>query len=414
MKITVVVLVYNRYDNLRHWLNCWKKVNKGNYELIVIHNVDTALDTFDFRDLCNANKVKYIPRQNIGYDIGAFQDVCYNRLDGFPEWERILWITDDTFPMSYDFVGVFNAKMHPTVGVVCMQISLSYKRHIRTTGFMIDKSVAIKLRFPKNPILTKEDCYQFEHRHPKITFYQQIVRLGLKVIQVAPNAISPLWDSGYHKRVRRGIEHKILFGEYKAVEPKNIDLSKHNEQVHSVTFICTIYNGYPQIISSLLQQTNPNWILWLIHDGPGNVIDVPNDPRIKLIYTPQRIGNYGHSYRAEYLQQVTTEYVVITNNDNYHVPVYIEYMMQGFSNGTVGVYCSDMVHSYKAWQVIPCSLRLGYIDCASMMLKSEAAKRVGWKDITSHSADWTFFSDLIANYGDDKFVKVKGCLLIHN
>jgi len=73
-----------------------------------------------------------------------------------------------------------------------------------------------------------------------------------------------------------------------------------------------------------------------------------------------------------------------------------------------------MVHSYKTWQVIPCSLRLGFIDCAGVMARKDVAHEVGWRDTQSHSSDWTYFNDIIQKYGADKWTKVQGCLLIHN
>lgn len=88
-------------------------------------------------------------------------------------------------------------------------------------------------------------------------------------------------------------------------------------------------------------------------------------------------------------------------------------MLKGFGDGVIATYCESMVHSYKAWGVIPCSLKRGYIDCAGVMIKANAAKQVGWRSL-EHSADWTFFEDLIKKFGVNAFVKIKGCLLVHN
>ena len=390
----LVIVVYNRYDNLKHWLECWSQCDQTDTQLVVIHNTDK--EDWQYQHLCEVYNVTYIQRPNVGYDIGAFQDVCRGRLQ-FPDWQRLLWVTDDTFPMSKTFIKEFNDQMEPGTGVVCMCVSNHVKRHIRTTGFMIDRTTAEKLTFCADPVTSKEDCYQFEHRSRRDTFLEQVERMGLKVKQVAPDAASPLWDSEYTRRLKRQREHDRLF----------------NPERETVTFICPIYKGYPQIISSLIQQTVKNWKLWLIHDGPGEV-DIPNDPRIKLIVTPERRGNWGHSYRSEYLQKVESKYVVITNSDNYHAPTYIEYLLNGFDDNTVGVYCDKMLHSYVKWNVINCKLERGYIDCAGMMLNTSLAKFVGWKNVEYHSADWLFFNDLIQHYGADKFKKIEGCLLVHN
>jgi hypothetical protein len=106
---------------------------------------------------------------------------------------------------------------------------------------------------------------------------------------------------------------------------------------------------------------------------------------------------------------------VITNGDNYHAPVFIEKLLQGFKdNSIVATYCSEMTHSYLQWGTIQCSLKRGYIDCACMMIRSEIAKEIGWNDVVSHSADWIFFNRIINAYGRNNIVKVPGNLLVHN
>ena len=127
-KNIIVIVVYNRPQNIRHWLHCWEQCNKT-ATLVVIHN-DNG-DVYDFPD-----DIIYIKRQNIGFDIGAFQDVCLNRLHGFPEWDNLLWVTDDTFPMSKDFPTPFWDALKVT-DVACMSVSHYVRRHIRTTGFAI-------------------------------------------------------------------------------------------------------------------------------------------------------------------------------------------------------------------------------------------------------------------------------------
>jgi hypothetical protein len=405
-KTVVAVVVYDRYFNLVHWLECWEKCDRTGADLVVIHNTDNTEPQYS--EVCEEHGVQYIKRKNIGYDIGAFQDLCRGRLGEFPQdWERVLWCTDDTFPMDFDFVKRFSDKMEPGVGVACMEISVHVTKHIRTTGFMIDRPVAEKLNFPKDPVVTKQDCYLFEHREKTFVFYNQIFNLSLKVEQVAPRHDSPLWDTGYHRRLDRKREHLEKFGEVKTGD--------------MVLFVCPIYQSYPQIISSLLMQTHQNWRLYLVHDGPetkGVENYIPNDPRITFIVAPKRGGSWGH-----YIRQIGIEvnkdeadFVVVSNPDNYHVPTYCEYMLKAFKlrPSAVAAYCSQMVHSYKAWQVINCQLKRGFLDSAGVMVRSKKAAEVGWRDIETHSADWVYFTDLINRYGAHKFEKVEGCLIVHN
>lgn len=192
-----------------------------------------------------------------------------------------------------------------------------------------------------------------------------------------------------------------------------------------VTFICTIFNTYPQIVSSLTLQTHTNWELLLIHDGPnqsGLRKHLNGDTRIKYIETENRVGNWGHSLRQWALNEIgkgelsDPDYIVITNADNYYTPNFIFEMLKGFkkSHTTVAVYCDKMVHSYKNWDVIPVRFEKGFIDCGGVMIKASVATEVGWRDIESHSSDWTYFSDVAAKYSSRNFVSVKGCLFTHN
>ena len=401
-KNLITIIVYNRFDNLKRWLECWDKCDKTDAELVVIHNYDKKDSRY--LNLCMNHGVVYIPRVNEGMDIGAFRDLCHGKYD--LDYEKLIWITDDTIPMSKDFVKQFEEPLKDKVGLTCMEISNKRSPlHVRTTGFCISKETASKLTFPEK-IVTKEDCYQFEHRG-KNTLMLQVKKMGLECIQIAYLDKSPLWDTGNRGYLNRWEEHDEVFNSVTDTKDK-------------VVFICPVYNTFPEIVSSLICQTHKNWELLFVHDGPNSIklelkIEALNDPRIKFIETPEHRGNWGHYIRQEYLQKFVGDYVVITNADNYHVPVYIERMLAGFtSDNIVATYCSAMVHSYTNWGVIPCQLKRGYIDCAGVMVRAEVAKSVGWSDIESHSSDWTYFLEIIKKYGTGSFKVVKGTLLIHN
>lgn len=401
----VSVCIYNRIDNLKHWLHCWQLCDTQDAKLVIIHNHYNEPGLSEsFREACKGI-ADYIPSDKLGYDIGRLQDVCRNGIE--LQYDLLLWCCDDTFPMSKDFIQQFKKKHTPGT-VVCMQLSPYVRPHIRTTGFMIDKATAEKLVFPVENVTTKDDCYKFEHRHPTKHFLTQV-----KAIQVAPNETSPLWDVGYHRRVERTKEHTELFGEF--LPPEEV------EQKETVTIICPIYNEFPAIISCLIMQTNKNWKLWLIHNGPSDgsgetYVNLVNDDRISWQETPTHTGNWGHKTRRDYLQKVQSKYVMITNPDNYYVPSFIEKCLKQFTikGTTVAVYSEQIIHNYTDWKVMNCRPARGFIDCGSVVMKTKEVQEVGWKNITDHSADWLFFADIIARYGVLKFVPVKGCLFVHN
>lgn len=409
MKTVVCVIIYDRFFNLVEWLRCWAMCETQDAELVIIHNYANEPDRESYTGYCAERNIKYIPRTNVGFDIGAFQDICRNRLEGFPDFDYLIWVTDDCLPMRKDLVYQYVSRMKPNMGVVAMHISGEHHKHIRTTGFCVTKEVCNQLQFPADPITTKEQCYHFEHRGKRDIFMQQVMRMGKQVTQLTPVDSAMFWDSGFRKYKSREKEHYSLF-------------PRESQSNGKVAFICPVYNSYPEIISSLINQTHKNWHLFLIHDGPSSmdiksIVNATKDPRITYVETPERQGNWGHGYRKEYLQKLKDsdfEYIVITNGDNHHAPVYCEYMLKGFTNGQVGVYHSQMVHSYLKWQIINCKLQQGYLDCAGMMIRKDAACESGWPNIEAHSADWMYFDNIIKKYGADKFARVEGCLLIHN
>lgn len=209
MKIIVAVVVYDRLTNVAEWIRNWKLCEKHGAQLAIIHNFRKEADIEICKKMCEDAGVLYIQRLNIGMDIGAFQDVCRDRLKGFPtDWNYLFWSTDDVLPMSKKFLNYYIAFIKRTsVGVVCLEISREVKTHIRTTAFLVSKEVANKITFPAPIITSKAECYQFEHQ-AKDAFYEQIRKMGKVIIQVHPDLRkSYLWDTHIRAGLKRWHEH---------------------------------------------------------------------------------------------------------------------------------------------------------------------------------------------------------------
>lgn len=193
MKTIVAIIVWNRYDNLRRWLYCWDRCDKSEAELIVVHNLERINKRYE--SLCQKHGVKLVSRQNIGFDIGAFQDVCKERLKGFPnDWDNLIWVTDDCYPMRKDFVSVYLNKLRQGT-VPCLEVSDEIKRHVRTTGFMVTKEISRRLVFPADPITHRDHCYVFEHRGWNM--FEQMQQMGAEPGMVSSGLdTAPLWDTG--------------------------------------------------------------------------------------------------------------------------------------------------------------------------------------------------------------------------
>lgn len=193
-RVVVAVVVHDRFENVQRWYDVWQQCDTKGAQLVIIHNGD------DRGRGIHSSFIKILFRQNIGYDIGAFQDVCRQRLPGFPDYDYLLWCTDDTIPMSKSFIWDFIDKFDPKTGCVCMHISPEVTKHIRTTGFCIPKKIAQGIKFAYDPITTRNQCLFFEHRGNGWTLYQQIIAKHRKITQVAPLETSPLYDMGYWYR----------------------------------------------------------------------------------------------------------------------------------------------------------------------------------------------------------------------
>jgi len=209
MRIIVAVIVYDRFKNIEEWVRCWNFCEKDDAELFIIHNYKNQAEKSKYEEFCKNAGVSYIPRKNVGMDIGALQDVCRGRLEGFPnQWDYLFWTTDDILPMSKKFLPYYMGEIQkPGIGVVCLELSKEIKLHIRTTGFLMSQMTASKITFPVDIINTKDHCYEFEHRG-RNAFYEQIRKLGLSSIQVHPVLkYSYLWDIHIRASLDRWEEH---------------------------------------------------------------------------------------------------------------------------------------------------------------------------------------------------------------
>ena len=83
---------------------------------------------------------------------------------------------------------------------------------MRTTGFSITHAIARQLVFPNDPIRSREDCYQFEHKG--FNLYEQLVKLGCEPRMLTPDVQSALlWDAGFWTSLKETLmpRHQQMF-----------------------------------------------------------------------------------------------------------------------------------------------------------------------------------------------------------
>ena len=135
-----------------------------------------------------------------------------------------------------------------------------------------------------------------------------------------------------------------------------------------------------------LVQSIPNWELYIIYDGPApkeiqEIMALYNDERIHFACSKYRNGNYGHPNRRkmlEILDGTNDDFVLLTNDDNYYVPVFVEYMLQQATR-TVGIVSCNTVHSHFMYKVHESKLLTNGIDMGAFIVRYSIAKGIGFK-----------------------------------
>ena len=194
--------------------------------------------------------------------------------------------------------------------------------------------------------------------------------------------------------------------------------------------ICVTYSRPKELrvlVGSLACQTNLSFILKIIHDGPSVetrecVVDLQKVyPEITIIYqeTEKRFSDLGDSLRDKGLMDSVYEYVLLTNDDNYYVPVFVQEIQEMIEQESADIVYYDMVHSYAflhspnpiPYQLLITEPRLNSIDIGSFVFKGQLGKTVGYH-ARSNNADGLFFEELKATGA--KITKIPKVLFVHN
>jgi len=176
------------------------------------------------------------------------------------------------------------------------------------------------------------------------------------------------------------------------------------------------------MLSSLVVQTNPNWKAHVVIDGLTNdYFNVKeyfqNHPNIRFSHITGPNNDWGHTARNYGLSEAQEEWVVMTGDDNYYVPVFVDVMMkEAISNGADFVFC-DFVHNLihpGGYQYVNSRIAHGAIDIGSFMSRTRLAQEI--KLESNYDADWEFVSEFCKRNkkSNKSIIKVDKVLYIHN
>jgi hypothetical protein len=148
-------------------------------------------------------------------------------------------------------------------------------------------------------------------------------------------------------------------------------------------------------------------------DRLNSFLNVINDDRIRFTNLPVRYNDWGHTPRNYGLQESTSEWTIMTGEDNYYVPTFVEQMLLN-SDGKHFMYC-NMVHNWISGQYIPlnCKLEYGRIDIGCFMVKTNMGKKLKL-DTTFPQSDWKFIEDFKNKFPSAKFGNIEKILYVHN
>ena len=178
------------------------------------------------------------------------------------------------------------------------------------------------------------------------------------------------------------------------------------------------------ILSSLVSQTNPNWTAHVVIDKPfgEDVIEklakiaiyYENEGRIKFTLLDTHYGDWGHTPRNYGLSKCNQEWVVMTGEDNYYVPVFVEEMLKVVDDDTHFVFCDFVINGIDdVYLPVPSKVELGKIDIGSFMTRTLNSKKMEL-DVTKPDSDFDFVQEYLYRFHEGKIKKVEKILYVHN
>lgn len=195
-----------------------------------------------------------------------------------------------------------------------------------------------------------------------------------------------------------------------------------------VTFILPTYNRHKELrmaLSSLEAQTNSNWKAIVVVDNnlEDTLLNFPeierlfwedwicNSDRIRIQFMNKRNNNWGHTPREIGKQMVDSKYVIMTGDDNYYVPTFVEELANAAKSNPGMIYW-DMVHSHYNYQYFKCLPAFNQIDMGAFATRTDLAQQIRLN--TTYAADGEFVEEFKKKFPNEEKVKINKVLFVHN
>ena len=169
-------------------------------------------------------------------------------------------------------------------------------------------------------------------------------------------------------------------------------------------------------VYSLLSQTYKDIEIYIHHDGPINDTNIPNkfetiDSRIKFIVLPEQKKTWGfYDRRNIALIEPTAKWIVFTNDDNYYMTVFTEYMLKALEYHNSEMAICNLVHDHFNYTVLDSYPQVCKIDMGNFMSSSRLVKDTEWNSFVPE-ADGIYAVEISKKTNP---VKIDHILFVHN
>jgi hypothetical protein len=114
------------------------------------------------------------------------------------------------------------------------------------------------------------------------------------------------------------------------------------------------------------------------------------------------------------MQHATEDWVIMTGEDNYYMPVFVDHFLNSVTPQSHFVFC-NMVHNWTDHQYYPidCEPSWGKIDIGNFMVKRENGQRIRL-DVKNEQADGEFVEKYLKKFPEGEVIKINKILYVHN
>ena len=186
-----------------------------------------------------------------------------------------------------------------------------------------------------------------------------------------------------------------------------------------VDFIIPTYNRPAPLkcmLASLVAQTNPDWGAHVVIDNPEDednvkLVESFSDPRIRWSKMDKRYNDWGHTPREYGKQKSEAKYIIMTGDDNYYTPNFLQ-EISVLCNVEVGMVYWDMVHSHYNYAYFKCVPAGGQIDMGAFATRRDLAQQIELG--TDFAADGWFVEQFKQKFPIENISKINKVLFVHN